>query len=128
MKESRITIRLEAEEMKELKKLAARMNISTVDLARGYIRSGLMGLDQKHEALLNRLNDLATLVERGSVLSAAAIASSAMVEANKIKQGDAESPEAHVERYRAILKEHVTGAVGAGTDIHRAFGKGKFGT
>lgn len=125
MKDVRITVRLAAEELENLKDFAQRMNMPTVALARICIRDWLIGYDQKHEALVDRFNDLAALVERGSVLSAAAIASAAMLEANKIQQGVAESEEVYVARYRAMLKEHITGAVGAGIDLHRAVVDGK---
>ncbi len=128
MRNARITVRLTTEELEDLKKSARQMDMPTVALARICIRNWLKDYDWKHHLLVERLDNLAAVVEQGNVLSAAAIASAAMVEANKLKPGDAESEKAYIERYREKLKAHVTSAVGTGTDICRAFGEGKFET
>lgn len=119
-------IRLAYEDQYDLERMAEKRGIAASTLARIFVQDGIRGYERQQDILLGRIDNISIALERVNRLAAIAIASAAMVEAEMDKQKPAESQEAYVERYRSMLKKHITGAITTGTELAKAFAGGKF--
>jgi hypothetical protein len=115
----RITIRLKAEELAELKKMAEAMNTTAASLARGYICSRLMGLDDpKQRDLQIRFDLLREDMERNLALTSAALAAAVVFRHDKRQPAD----EVH-RKCVADLRE----VMADGKAIRKMWNEGKLG-
>lgn len=119
MHEARITIRLEAEELAGLKKMARAMNTTAASLARGYLRSYLMGLDDPVRRDLQLWFDqLRDDMERNLALTAAALAAAVMLNDTKVGTEDEQ---------RQRRWAHLSDMIEGGAKIRERYDAGTLG-
>jgi hypothetical protein len=119
-----IHYRVDWDEYQHLKEEAERRKITHNTLARLYLRDSIAGYDRKHEVLLGQiqtlLGEVARLqesLEKQRVLTAAALASSAIPPGLANPMPDSVKDQ---------VRGHIREAIKQGRNIDRAYDDGKF--
>lgn len=116
MRDRSIHIRVEHDDYEKLVQLAGALKMTPSAVARGLVLRGISPIDDKHEALLYRLQHLSELLQKSHVLAASAIVAAAIVPGEQV---------ANDETKKARLREHIKEAVKHGKNINQAFDDGK---
>ena len=117
MSQESVHFRIDRDEYDHLKEEARKRKMSPTALARLFLRDGLGGFDRKHDALLDRIEMLQSLLIKGNILAASALASSAL----PVGSSD-QLPESAKEQVRNHIKESVR----QGRNIDGAYDNGTF--
>jgi hypothetical protein len=122
------TIRLEKSAFEEIEQLATQLGQPTSQLLRNLVMAGLRQseYDHKHAFLVEKLDVLTEMVGRVSSYAAAAVSSSALIEArNVVDRESLPSGSKRYERFQDALLSHERSALREGAILDRAFQAGK---
>lgn len=120
-----LRVRVNDEDLDELKKTATERNLDQATLARIFIRDGLVQFDRKHLAQMEQIkflqlqNDaLQKLIEKSNTLTAAALAAVSLLESERFDR--------YKEGGKDRLKENIKSSFSVGAALNDGFESGAF--